>query len=31
MMNCCSHLSDISNVIPKTPNGCEGYGQPNHN
>ena len=22
-MNCCSHLSEISNVTPKTPNGCE--------
>jgi uncharacterized UBP type Zn finger protein len=23
MMNCCSHLSEINNVTPKTPNGCE--------
>jgi hypothetical protein len=22
-MNCCSHLTEISNVTPKTPNGCE--------
>ena len=22
-MRCCSHLSEVSNVTPKTPNGCE--------
>jgi hypothetical protein len=22
-MSCCSHLFEISNVVPKTPNGCE--------
>ena len=22
-MNCCSHLFEIANVTPKTPNGCE--------
>lgn len=22
-MNCCSHLFEIGNVTPRTPNGCE--------
>jgi len=22
-MNCCSHLFEIANVTPSTPNGCE--------